>query len=346
MDLRLFLLGATGYIGSQFLFDLARSGTAKKFHIRALVRASPEKEARLKEICSSLQVVHGDLQDENLIQEEASKADIVINCATSSDWPSIRSILTGLEKRSSENAGNPPLYIHTSGIAIISDNCRGEAVEFKEYTDIGFKLEDLPETNVHLDCDLAIVQAGTRKENPVRTIMLFPGWVYGVGEGIQKITFPYRTLLGLASNVGFAGTWGKGFNGTSNVHVKDVSSAILVLLDSALDGKVGTVGAGADDLYFVTSTEKVILYHELMTKFGDILHREGVVKSPGSRPYPDEVLAPLGEAGWSALGGNERASSDRLANLGWEPVETRRKPLLESLPEEIEVILQEMKAKA
>ena len=92
MDLRLFLLGATGYIGSQFLFDLSRSGTAKRLRIRALVRAlTPEKEAQLKEICSSLQPVEGSLKDGDLIQEEASQADLVVNCANNSDWPSIRS---------------------------------------------------------------------------------------------------------------------------------------------------------------------------------------------------------------------------------------------------------------
>lgn len=78
------------------------------------------------------------------------------------------------------------MYINISGLGITSDNARGEHVDLAdipEYTDIGLKLDDCPPTNPHLDSDKAIVSAGTRTENPVRTIIVFPGWIYGIGEG-------------------------------------------------------------------------------------------------------------------------------------------------------------------
>lgn len=96
-------------------------------------------------------------------------------------------ILSGLQKNSTNNPGKPPLYIHVSGTGVTSDNCGGKHVELAEtleYTDVGFRLEDCPPNNAHLNCDIPIFKAGTRQENPIRTIIVFPGWIYGIGEGI------------------------------------------------------------------------------------------------------------------------------------------------------------------
>ncbi|KAK7026849.1 hypothetical protein VNI00_015391 [Paramarasmius palmivorus] len=342
---RVFMLGATGYVGSQFLIELSRSEKSKALYITALVRAlTPEKESRLKKIHPAIQAIEGNLDDEDIIREEASKADIVIDCASSDHWPSVRATLAGLEKRSGQQPGNPPLYIHISGTSIVSDNCKGEDVEPVEHTDIGLNLEQLPPANPHLHCDIPIAHAGTRRENPVRTIIVFPGWIYGVGEGIQKVTVAYRIFLDLAKTTGYVGTWGKGHNGTNNIHVKDVAKAIRFLLEAALDGKVGGVGAGTDDLYFVSSNEKVVPNAEIMSRIGNTLYHEGLVGMPGSKPFPDEIVEPFGPrklffmhrtnhsdinqpVGWSALGGNVRTRSDKMAKLGWQPTETRKKSL-------------------
>lgn len=45
--------------------------------------------------------------------------------------------------------------------------------------------------------------------------------------------------------------------------------------------------------------------------------------------------------GWSLLGGNQFVKPQRLAKLGWEPVETKKLSLLDSLPRMIDVALEE-----
>ena len=252
----IFILGATGYLGSEFLILLARD--YPDYPINALVRnATPEKIAQLHELHPHVTVVEGTLEDADIIIAEVQKADIVINTASSDHWPSVKgtfrsdslgrmltfclaATLDGLEKSSAARPGNPPLYIHVSGCGILSDNARGELKDpVKVWSDIGLDLEECAVASpflmaslfelisctfntkaaiqsIHiwsltnryanhlfnlmrisalaysLNCDgiaighgfcAKIVAAGTRKENPVRTIIIYPGQIYGVGRG-------------------------------------------------------------------------------------------------------------------------------------------------------------------
>ncbi|EEB89764.1 hypothetical protein MPER_12106 [Moniliophthora perniciosa FA553] len=117
-------------------------------------------------------------------------------------------------------------------------------------------------------------------------------------QGVQEITVAVRMVLNGAKSIGYAGTWGEG-------RVKNVANAIMVLLDAALQG---IAGAGAHKLCrsFNVDVKKACWL---------IMHRK--------------ALEPLGDAGWSLFGGNLLARSERLLSLGWEPTETKKKPLLE-----------------
>jgi len=334
----IFYLGVTGFLGSELLILLAKE--FPNFPITALLRnANPERTSRIKAIHPTITIVEGDLLNDLLVQELASKADIVINTASSDVHESIMSVLAGLKKRSANKPNDPPLYIHVSGLGIISDNSRGEyATNPKWYSDIGLKLEDCPPENTHLISDREIVAAATRKEDPIRSIIVYPGWIYGVGEGVQKLTLPTRVYMDMALKVGYAGTWGAGKNVMGEIHVKDVASACLVLLKAALEGKADE---GAEGFYF-TATTNMVPMCDIMSKLGDILHEKGLIPEGGSRPYPDEVLAPLGDFGWKLLAGSLMAKPERLARLGWEPTVTLRGPsLLDSLEAEINAGLEE-----
>ena len=101
-----------------------------------------------------------------------------------------------------------------------------------------------------------IVAAGTRKENPVRTIIIYPGQIYGVGrgeyfaiwgctylnlsndyEGVQKTTLWLRIFLDYAKKVGYAGTWGPGKNIQNVIHVLDMADIMMLVFKAALEGK-------------------------------------------------------------------------------------------------------------
>ncbi|KDQ57883.1 hypothetical protein JAAARDRAFT_57706 [Jaapia argillacea MUCL 33604] len=340
LSYRIFFLGATGYLGSEVLTLLGRQ--YPQYRIVALLRPSSlSRVAKLHDLHPNVTIVEGTLDDDTVIQDESSKADIVINTASSDHLPSVKSTLAGLEKSSAIRPGNPPIYIHVSGMGILSDNARGEPVEFvKEWSDIGLDLKDCPPTNMHLDSDIMIVKAGTRKENPVRTIIVFPGQIYGHGEGIQKTTLWLRIFLDMALKLGYTGTWGPGANSMNNIHVKDCASAVFTVFKAAIEGRADE---GAEGFYFAASTQPKISYREWTQAMGDILHEKGLVKESGTRPMPSEVVDPLGHYGWSLLGGNLFAKPERLARLGWEPTETMKISLMESLPLDIDVALRELK---
>ena len=87
-----FFLGATGYLGSQFLVLLGRSILGSQTHVVALVRnVDSNKEKRLKAIYPNLSIVEGDLDSDDIIKEEAGKAQCVINCASSDNERCVKS---------------------------------------------------------------------------------------------------------------------------------------------------------------------------------------------------------------------------------------------------------------
>lgn len=85
----IFFIGATGYLGSEFLLLLARDFPG--LQVDALVRnPTPERNARLQEIYPGINLVEGTLEDDAVIQAEVQKVDVVINTASSDHWPSVK----------------------------------------------------------------------------------------------------------------------------------------------------------------------------------------------------------------------------------------------------------------
>ncbi|KAG6373058.1 hypothetical protein JVT61DRAFT_7119 [Boletus reticuloceps] len=338
----IFFLGATGYLGSQFLLLLNEK--LPQLHVVALLRnAIPVRKEQLQKLYSNISFIEGSLDDDAIIQEQAAKVDIVINCGSSDHPASTKSTLAGLETNSKNNPGKPPLYIHVSGCGIVSDNARGEPVEYvKEWSDLGLDLKQCNPENTHLDSDIPIVEAGSRTEDPVRTIIYFPAQIYGVGEGIQKTTMWLRMFFDMMKNVGHAGTWGSGANAMNNIHVKDCAMGLFLILQAALEGRADE---GPEGLYFSASMEPRITFHDWTKVMGDYLLSKGIIKEGGTRPMPAEVVDPLGNYGWSLLGGNQSVKPERLYKLGWEPTESKKLSLLDSIPEAVDQVLKDQMRK-
>lgn len=153
----IFLLGATGYVGGEFLILLGRK--LPQLPVLALVRhPTAEKITKLHSMHANVSVVEGSLDDLEIVKDQAAKADIVINIASgghslSSQGQSTASwigsnlknpvaILEGMTEHSARKPGEPPLLIHISGLAVLSDDARGELVkDVKVWSDIGFNLK-------------------------------------------------------------------------------------------------------------------------------------------------------------------------------------------------------------
>ncbi|KAE9393617.1 NAD(P)-binding protein [Gymnopus androsaceus JB14] len=357
-SLSIFLLGATGYVGGQVLVSL--STDFPTFPIRTLARnLSPGKTDQLKSLHPKVETVEGSLTDVSLIEEEAAKADIVINVAVAGDIDSVTgedlrttltksyeqntytAILRGLKQRSnSSQSSQTPIYIHMSGTAITGDNARGELITPERlWIDTEFNLNNIKDSHKLLPgaCE-AVVEAS--KTGEIRTMIVLPGVIYGIGPGVQKISLPHRFILNMAAQAGHSGTFGPGRNILGIIHLKDVANAVSAVLKGALSGS--TIGEGEKGFYFVLSKYMVSI-SEFSGIIGDTLFRNGLISRPGSSPFSASVADSTGPVGYTVFGSSQFCRAERLSSeFGWTAEHTERSPLQESLPEEIEFAVKEM----
>ena len=95
----------------------------------------------------------------------------------------------------------------------------------------------------------------------MRTIIIYPCQIYGVGRGksmhrrteggrltlglgVQKTTLWLRIFLDYAKKVGYAGTWGAGGNIQNTIHVEDMADIMLFVYKAALEGKAAEGAEG------------------------------------------------------------------------------------------------------
>ncbi|CAA7269193.1 unnamed protein product [Cyclocybe aegerita] len=155
----IFVLDAMGYLGLQFLVLLGCKSLG--YHVVALVQnLDPEgkKLRQLREIYENLEAVEGTLEDKEVIEGKQKRQTPV-------GMTPMPAVLAGLTKQLAANPGDPPLYIHVSGLRIIHDKACGEFIEksaIPQYSDIGFDLVKFGADVAHMNCDREIAAAGVR----------------------------------------------------------------------------------------------------------------------------------------------------------------------------------------
>lgn len=88
MPSKIFLLGATGYIGGSLLTTLLKS--PEKYAVSALVRSKEQAE---KLSLLGVTPVLGSLDDADVLYEAAKNADAVVNVADADHLPSTQSLI-------------------------------------------------------------------------------------------------------------------------------------------------------------------------------------------------------------------------------------------------------------
>jgi nucleoside-diphosphate-sugar epimerase len=208
--MRIFLPGATGYIGSAVAERLRAAG----HQLTALAR-SDASAAKLES--AGIQPVRGDFSDLKSVGSAARAADGVINLATTFDptidGPAIDAILDAL-------AGSNKPFIDTSGIWF--------------HGDTGGKVVD--ETSPPNPAELVRWRPAAEQrvldgaKRGIRSVVIRPAIVYGRGGGIPA------GFVDSARKEGAARYVGTGKNRWPLVHVDDLADLYLLAMEKAPPG--------------------------------------------------------------------------------------------------------------
>lgn len=208
----IFITGASGYIGGSIAERLVKTGT----RVRGLVRTKENADALSK---LGVEPVIGDLNDTDLLIREAKQADGVINAASADHSESVQALIKGLE-------GSSKPFIHTSGSSIVGDDVRGSQrteLIFDEYTPLIVQKLKQPRRNI----DSMVLGAAA---NDVRSIVICPSLVYGVGRGLNPKSIQIPFLTENAQKQGVVQIVGAGLNVWSNIHIDDVVDLYFLAL--------------------------------------------------------------------------------------------------------------------
>ncbi|KAG1882313.1 hypothetical protein F4604DRAFT_1743472 [Suillus subluteus] len=316
---RIFVTGATGYIGGSVLSALLSHPRATSFQITVLIR-SPEKV----ELFNSVGVVAvvGSNQDLEKLTEHARDSDVVLACADADDLQAARAILLGLKKRYDET-GRVPILIHTSGTGVFIDDAAGNYATDNIYSDLDIlMIESLPKTQPHREVDIEIVAAG--EKGYVRTYIILPSTIYGIANtslvklGIQN---PYSKqipkLIKASIDRKQGGVVGKGLNLWPNIHIDDTATLYTTVFDAAVKGP-GEAGHGREGFYFGANGEHCV--GRISEVIAELLYEMKVGESPEPTVFTEEELRKY--FGGPYLGSNSRVRAERAKLIGWNPVHT------------------------
>ena len=284
--MKVFVTGASGYIGGSVAAALIASGHS----VTGLVR-SQERAAAVR--ARSIEPVIGTLADAALLARTAREVDAVINAASSDDRGAVEAMLPAL-------AGSGKPFVHTSGSSIVGDMAGGERGE-KVYED-DTPVRPLPGKVARVAIDRLVLDSA---QNGVRAAIVCPTMIYGRGHGVHAESVQVPRLIALARKHGAGVHVGRGENIWSNVHIDDLVPLYLGALEKA--------PAGA--FYYAENGENS--YREIAAAISRMLGFGG-----RTRAMPmDEAVAEFGEtAAQFSYGSNSRVRATRARReLGWTP---------------------------
>lgn len=279
--MKIFVTGASGFIGGSVAARLVQAGHS----VRGLIRdAAKADDLR----AHGIEPVIGTLADHGILTREAQAADAVINAASSDDRAAADALIAAL-------AGSGKTLIHTSGSSIVGDEAMGEPSERVFAEDTVFTPE--PDKEARIALDNAVLAAPG-----VRSIVLCNTLIYGTALGPKSQSVQLPRLVAQAKASGQAPYIGRGLNRWSNVHIADVADLYLLALEKAPDGFFAYVESGE-------------------AAFVDMAQAIGGALDIPARSLDRTAAETLWgrEMAVFALGSNSRVRGQRGRDLGWTP---------------------------
>jgi nucleoside-diphosphate-sugar epimerase len=286
MKMKIFITGATGFIGGSLAHRLVAAG----HEVRGLLRTA-DKAERLKAF--GITPVAGTLDDHDLLVREAQRSDGVIHAADSDHRGAVDALIEGLR-------GSAKPLLHTSGSSVIGDDVGGNQLSdhiFDEDT----PLQVGPGKVARQKIDQRVQDAA---REGIRSVVLCNSMIYGTGTGLHADSVQIPKLVAQAKKNGVVRVVGSGVNRWSNVHIDDAVELYMRALEKA--------PAGA--FYFVENGEAS--YAEIGAA---IARRLGL--GPVQAWTVEEAAGEWGHgAARYSYGSNSRVRARRARReLGWEP---------------------------
>ncbi|OGM42083.1 hypothetical protein ABOM_008606 [Aspergillus bombycis] len=202
---RIFLTGASGYIGGDVLHALHEKHP--EYEIAALVRDA-DKGAKITQAYPKVRVVQGEL-DSTAVEEEAQNADVVVNAASAQNNKGAEAVFRGL---ASSKRTKPGYWIQVSGATLLSapeieSGVYGEPSD-RVYSDIDDEQEIKALIHKYAAkrlIDRFILNLPETPQSP-KTAVVYPPIIYGHGRGPIKqrsVQIPELSRITLQKKTGY-----------------------------------------------------------------------------------------------------------------------------------------------
>jgi nucleoside-diphosphate-sugar epimerase len=284
--MKVFVTGATGYIGGSVAERLIASG----HQVVGLVRTA-EKARLLKD--RGIEPVLGTLDDSEIITNAAHAADAVIQAASADHPGSVVTLVAALER-------SGKTLICTTGSGIVADSADGEYASSVVFTEDTY-FEPVPFRRPRVAMNYFVRQAAIDKG--IRSVVICPTMIYGTGRGLQPDSDQLPKLIALSKQVGAGVYFGKGLNRYSNVHIDDLVDLYLLALEKAPGGS----------FFFAENGDASF------KEIAEMISRSLGLDDKTVSVSVEDLVRKYGDAGRYGITSNSLVRAVNARRLGWSP---------------------------